>query len=46
MKKHITIRLQDGYVLTMSNKVTSKRKFSKVMDMVVEAGLKALKWIK
>lgn len=46
MKKHITIRLQDGYVLVMSNKVTKKTKFSAVVDKVVEAGLKALGWIK
>lgn len=45
MKKHITIRLQDGYVLKMESKVTKKTKFSAIMDKVVEAGLKALGWI-
>lgn len=46
MKKHITIRLQDGYVLKMRAKVTPKTKFSAVVDKVVHAGLVALGWIK
>lgn len=46
MKRHITVRLQDGYVLIMENKVTKKAKFSIIMDKVIEAGLKALGWIK